>query len=67
MFYRHRGKLKRLTLGWHPAMTLAEAREAWREARRRVVRKDAGHRRQVADVAVDHAEQRADGLLVCGD
>ena len=36
MFYRHGGKLKRLTLGWHPAMTLAEAREAWRDARRLV-------------------------------
>ena len=36
MFYRHAGKLRRLTLGWHPAMTLAEAREAWREARRLV-------------------------------
>ena len=36
MFYRHGGKLRRLTLGLHPAMTLAEAREAWRDARRLV-------------------------------
>jgi hypothetical protein len=27
----------------------------------------ARHRRQVADVAIDHAEERADGLLVGGD
>jgi hypothetical protein len=26
---------------------------------RRIVRKDAGHRRQVADVAIDDAEERA--------
>ena len=44
MFYRHGGKLRRLTLGWHPAMTLAEAREAWREARRLVAMgQDPGH------------------------
>jgi integrase len=36
MFYRHGGKLRRLTLGLHPAMTLAEAREAWRDTRRLV-------------------------------
>jgi len=35
--------------------------------RRRVIRKHAGHRRQVADVAVDHAKQRDDGGLVGGD
>jgi len=31
------------------------------------VREYAGHRRQAADVAVDHAEQRDDGGLVGGD
>jgi integrase len=31
--YRAYGKQRRLTLGRHPAMTLAEAREAWRNAR----------------------------------
>ena len=36
MFYRHGGKLRRLTLGLYPAMGLAEAREAWRETRRLV-------------------------------
>jgi len=35
--------------------------------RRRVVGKNTRHRRQVADVAVDHAEQREDRFLVCGD
>jgi integrase len=45
MFYRHAGKLRRLTLGWHPAMTLAEAREAWRDARRLVAMgQDPGHK-----------------------
>ena len=44
MFYRHGGKLRRLTLGLHPAMTLAEAREAWRDARRLVaLGQDPGH------------------------
>jgi hypothetical protein len=32
-----------------------------------VIWKHAGHRRQVADVPVDHAEERADGFLVRGD
>src|SRR5262245_56523075 len=36
MFYRYGGRLRRLTLGHFPAMTLAMAREAWREARRLV-------------------------------
>ena len=36
MFYRHGGKLRRLTLGLFPAMGLAEAREAWRETRKLV-------------------------------
>ena len=34
MFYRLHGKLHRISLGTYPAMSLAEAREAWREARR---------------------------------
>jgi integrase len=33
-FYRLHGKLQRLTLGRFPAMSLGEAREAWRNARR---------------------------------
>ncbi len=32
-FYRIGGRLRRLTLGTYPALTLADAREAWREAR----------------------------------
>jgi integrase len=32
-FYRLGGRLRRLTLGTYPAITLAEAREAWRKAR----------------------------------
>ena len=35
--------------------------------RRRIVGKHARHRREVADVAVDDAEQRGDGRLVGGD
>jgi integrase len=34
MFYRYDGKLRRVTFGYYPAMTLAMAREAWRETRR---------------------------------
>lgn len=37
-FYRLRGKQARLTLGRFPAMTLAEAREAWRNAREMVAK-----------------------------
>jgi integrase len=32
-FYRVGGKLRRMTLGTYPAMSLADAREAWRNAR----------------------------------
>ena len=32
-FYRMGGRLRRMTLGTYPAMSLAEAREAWRGAR----------------------------------
>jgi hypothetical protein len=32
-FYRHAGKVRRMTLGRWPAMGLREAREAWRAAR----------------------------------
>ena len=33
----------------------------------RVVGKDTGYRRQIADIAVDHAEECDDRGLVCGD
>jgi integrase len=32
-FYRFGGRLRRMTLGTYPALTLAEARQAWRDAR----------------------------------
>jgi integrase len=32
-FYRIGGRLRRMSLGTYPALTLADAREAWREAR----------------------------------
>ena len=32
-FYRYGQKLRRMTLGTYPALSLAEAREAWRDAR----------------------------------
>src|SRR5262245_59134336 len=32
-FYRIGGKLRRLTLGTYPALTLADTRDAWRKAR----------------------------------
>lgn len=32
-FYRHVGRLRRMGLGTFPALSLADAREAWREAR----------------------------------
>lgn len=32
-----------------------------------IVREDAGHRLQVAHVAIDHAEEREDGGLIGGD
>jgi integrase len=35
-FFHRQGKLHRMTLGQYPAMSLAEAREAWREARKTV-------------------------------
>ena len=37
-FYRHGGRLRRMTLGTYPALSLAEAREAWRGARQEVAR-----------------------------
>ena len=38
-FYRYGGKLRRITLGTYPAMTLGNAREAWRKAREEVAAK----------------------------
>ncbi len=37
-FYRVAGKLRRMTLGTYPALGLAEAREAWRDARQEAQR-----------------------------
>ena len=38
MHYRVHGKLRRISLGTYPAVSLAEAREAWREARKDIAR-----------------------------
>ena len=38
MHYRVHGKLRRVSLGTYPAVSLAEAREAWREARKDIAR-----------------------------
>ena len=35
-FYRTGGKLRRMTLGTYPAISLAQARQAWRDARQDV-------------------------------
>jgi integrase len=35
-FFHRQGKLHRMTLGQYPTMSLAEAREAWRDARKEV-------------------------------
>ena len=35
--------------------------------RGRIIRKHARHRREVADISVDHAKERDDGGLVGGD
>ena len=35
-FYRIGGKLRRMTLGTYPAISLAQARQAWRDARQDV-------------------------------
>ena len=35
-FYRHGGKLRRMSLGTFPAISLSEARDAWRSAREEV-------------------------------
>ena len=43
-FYRIGGRLRRMTLGTYPALSLAEAREAWRDARQEAQRgRDPGH------------------------
>ena len=42
-FYRFNGRLRRMTLGTYPALSLAEAREAWR-----VVREEAAKGRDPA-------------------
>ena len=55
--------------GGMPQRIIASSRAAVGVAdhRGRIVRKHARHRREVADVAVDDAEQREDGGLVGGD
>ena len=55
MFYQLNGKLNRMSLGIYPAMTLAEAREAWREARKDVARRIDPARRSLAPPATAFA------------
>ncbi len=60
-FYRLHGKLRRLTLGRWPSMELADAREAWRDARRLV---DAGENpARARPVAADSFAAAADEWL----
>jgi uncharacterized protein (DUF2235 family) len=61
----HEGVLR----GWHapPRRDEFAALGSAANDRRLVVRKHARRRRQVADVAVDHAEKRTNGSLVGGD
>src|SRR5262245_54352438 len=47
LFYRlHGGKLRRMTLGRYPAMSLADARAAWQDARRSVAKGENPARRK---------------------
>ncbi len=53
-FYRINGKLRRLTLGTYPALTLAQAREAWRRAKQEVaLGRDPGHSGSIGVGATD--------------
>src|SRR5215468_6867997 len=47
--FRAHGKLRRITLGRWPAMSLSEARDAWREARKAVDRGENPARPKPAD------------------
>jgi len=60
-FYRLHGKLRRLTLGQYPSMTLADAREAWRDARKAVGKGDNPARKK--PVHADSFEAVADEWL----
>ena len=48
-FYRLHGRLRRLTLGRAPAMSLAEARDAWRDARKAVAKGENPARKTAPD------------------
>ncbi len=62
-FYRHGGRLRRMTLGAFPAMSLAEAREAWREARQDAqVGRDPSTARTRGKGATDFANVAAEWL-----
>ena len=53
-FYRHAGKLRRMTLGTYPALGLAEARQAWRDARTESAQgRDPARSRKVGKPATD--------------
>lgn len=61
-FYRSYGKLKRMTLGRAPAMSLAEAREAWRIARNAIERGEApkAPKKTAAEIEADSFAAIAD-------
>ncbi len=61
-FYRWQGKQKRLTLGPWPALELAQARDAWREARKRLTNGLEPAAGPVAAAADDFASVAADWL-----
>ena len=63
-FYRTGGKLRRMTLGTYPALGLAEAREAWREARENAqAGRDPAKKRNAASSPTDFKGVAAQWIL----
>lgn len=63
-FYRFGGKLRRMTLGTYPALTLAEARQAWRDARTEAQRGgDPSRARKIDRPATDFKNVAAQWIL----
>ena len=64
VFYRFGGRLKRLRLGIYPALSLADARDAWRKAREDAqAGRDPSRVRQVGTGATDFAGVAKEWLL----
>ena len=62
-FYRASGKLRRYTLGTYPALGLADAREAWREARQEAqAGRDPAASKKQEQAATDFASVAAEWL-----